>query len=73
MKGVPALGGNPGPAARRAVRDDPARRLLAFPFPLRNGLTARLELPEGGLDPVDALRLIGFVRSLTILEETDRP
>jgi len=64
VKGVPALGGNI--AQQRTA-------LIAYPFPLRHGQLARLELPNSGLDPLDADRLIEFIRALTIPERMDRP
>lgn len=55
MKGVPALGGGPDPAA-----------LIAYPFPLSRGVMGRLNLPSDGLSPAEAERLAEFVRSLTV-------
>lgn len=40
--------------------------LIAYPFPIHE--MGKLHLPDEGLDPADAERLIEFVRSITIPE-----
>jgi len=63
MKGTPSVGGS--------IAQRPA--LIAYPFPLRHGQMARLELPDSGLDQLDADRLIEFIQALVIPERMDRP
>lgn len=53
--------------------DAPRVALIGYVFPLRHGQIARLELPDSGLDPLDADRLIEFIQSLVIPERMDRP
>lgn len=45
-----------------------SRRLIAYPFPLGEGLTARLELPADGLLPDEAKRLKDWIEALVILD-----
>lgn len=47
--------------------------LVEFPFPLRNGVMAKLQLPARGLDPKDADRMSAFLRTLQFEEQKQIP
>jgi hypothetical protein len=61
----PAAGPEPGAASSQAPHSGPRSAIITYPFPLREGVLASIELPDD-LTRREARRLSAFIESLAI-------
>lgn len=65
---APAPATTPLSPAVSRVAEDRRTRMVLYPFPLRPGLQARLELPED-ITPAEVERLVRYIQSLAVNDE----